>query len=286
MSIVYFKIVQTIINHHYFHFQIIDMMSNCPICQDLMKKPIILCTKGHSMCDSCSSGKVTECPLCRSTITTTRNFALEKFIDDLNLTPKTNFDNTCKYLERGCAKYFEKESDKVAHENECLLRDFRCPLKDCFVDCQYVGKIEEFVDHFERYHDEKVWRNTFEDTALIDINVNINNFTIIDFMNGRHYFLLRHRRDVKKQKAYWAIQLIGTREMAKGYDYEFEISNGRRKLQITEICESDTTNCNEIFENEKCFSIPFKHLINYLNEIGQLKIKFQISRFQGDQTSI
>ncbi|XP_045480616.1 E3 ubiquitin-protein ligase SIAH1A-like isoform X2 [Harmonia axyridis] len=256
--------------------KVVDKIVNCPICQDLMKKPIVLCTEGHSMCEVCVAGKVSQCPLCKALISKTRNYALEKFMSDLNLTPTNNFDKTCKYLERGCAKYFERESDKSAHERECILRDIKCLLKDSYENCRYVGPIEEYVDHFERYHEEKVWRNNNEGIANINLEVNVNNFSIISFMNGRHYFLLRHRRDVKLQKAYWAIQLIGSKDIAKEYNYKFEISNGRRKLKKTEICENDTTDCNKIFGNENCFAIPFKNLITYLDSSGQLKFKFQI----------
>lgn len=49
----------------------------CPICTTIMDSDIIVCRRGHSICEKCKNSSVTECPICRGPFVADRNFALE-----------------------------------------------------------------------------------------------------------------------------------------------------------------------------------------------------------------
>lgn len=51
---------------------------NCPVCKDHLQEPIFMCETGHNICGGCKKNLLLPvCPLCKSTVTGQRNFALE-----------------------------------------------------------------------------------------------------------------------------------------------------------------------------------------------------------------
>lgn len=50
----------------------------CPICIEIMSRNIIVCERGHSICEECKNSCARVCPICKSLFTVNRNFALEE----------------------------------------------------------------------------------------------------------------------------------------------------------------------------------------------------------------
>lgn len=83
--------------------------------------------------------------------------------------------------------------------------------------------------------------------------------------------------DCTAKKLYWVFQYVGPRNQAKYYKYEFEVIFGEiKKFKITDYCESDAVDAEEIFKEEKCVVMSFQTVKNYLDENGELKFRFRI----------
>lgn len=85
--------------------------------------------------------------------------------------------------------------------------------------------------------------------------------------------------DVAAQKAYWIFQYVGPKKQAKYYEYEFEVKDGDvRKFKVNEYCEGDTADLDEIFKKEKCVTMSFNTIKNYVDSNGELHFKYRIMK--------
>lgn len=143
--------------------------------------------------------------------------------------------------------------------------------------CNWTGNFQDIHQHFKTSHkSNSLMEYRTESTTQISFTQNFLDVHVISFFNGQQFFYYKHKIDVAKQKAYWLFQLVGTKSQAKQYYYEFEISDGIRKFKVTEICENDTVNVEEIFNKEKCVAVSFQTIKNYLDKNGELTYKFRI----------
>jgi hypothetical protein len=55
----------------------------CPVCFEYMSAPIILCRRGHNLCDTCRKG-ISVCPICKE-VFITKNLALEEIANKIKL---------------------------------------------------------------------------------------------------------------------------------------------------------------------------------------------------------
>lgn len=251
-----------------------DRAMNCPICLDTMKIPILQCARGHSMCGECiKSTEITMCPCCRGSLTTIRNFQLEQLIDSLK-----SIKISCVYARKGC-KYILSKDEKDDHEFECKFRKFQCEGKK-FANwkCEWSGDLTDMHKHFKDYHNNHTWMEYRTDATMkMCLESEFLDVQIISFFNGQNYFYYKHKVDIAKQKAFWTFQLVGLKNHARNYYYEFEVHNGPiRKFKVTEICENDTVDANKIFEKETCAVMSFGTIRSFLNAQGELPFKFRI----------
>ncbi|KAJ0502545.1 putative transcription factor C2H2 family [Helianthus annuus] len=66
----------------------------CPVCTNYMYPPIHQCRNGHTLCFECETHVQNQCPTCRQELGNIRSFALEKFVQLLQL--------PCRYSSSGC----------------------------------------------------------------------------------------------------------------------------------------------------------------------------------------
>lgn len=251
-----------------------EKIIQCPICLDTMTKPIIQCKIGHSMCGDCvNSNSIVKCPQCRKPLSTTRNYQLEQIIENMDKCLRVS----CFYTPKGC-KFQMSPKEKDDHESECRYRDFNCEGgKFAKWRCNFSGSLEEVYKHFQTVH--KLWAEyKTESRKRLDLTKDSFDVQMISFFNGAHYFWYKHKVDTQKQMVYWVIQFIGTKKQALNYYYEFEIHQGPvKKFKVTEICENDVTETDELFDKEKCVCISFKSVRNFL-ENNALQFKFRIMK--------
>ncbi|KAG5875739.1 hypothetical protein JTB14_010727, partial [Gonioctena quinquepunctata] len=252
-----------------------EKLMMCPICVETMTPPIRQCQRGHSMCGECiTSTGITMCPCCRDALSDIRNYQLEQLIEGIKDVLKVN----CYYSAEGC-KYVITSTEKESHENECRFRKYQCEGKKFAKwKCEWMGSYSDIYKHFKDSHNAHTWMQfSTEANMKMNLNADFYDVQIISFFNGQNYFYYKHKIDMKKQKAYWTFQMIGLKDQAEHYFYEFEVHTGPvRQYKVIEICQNDTADTEEIFEQEKCVALSFKTLKNYMNKNGELPFKFRI----------
>lgn len=70
---------------------------------------------------------------------------------------------------------------------------------------------------------------------------------------------------------------MGPSNQAKYYKYEFEVYSGDvKKFKVTDYCETDAVDAEEIFKKEKCVVMSFQTVKNFLDDKGELKFRYRI----------
>lgn len=236
----------------------------CPVCSHFMKPPIYQCLSGHSICCYCRP-KVGQCPTCRASFGTTRNYTLEALCNGVRY--------PCIYRDLGCQKVM-LSGGIDAHELECPLRPYNCPLKDVIL-CLWEGTHSTITAHLKACHSEKIkFTNYLKTTILFSFDhVQYDVYCMAAF---GEVFRVWFRHDIGEQNGYWAVQLIGSKGEAKNFKYEIGLidpKNENRMLIRTDLCHEITNQFN-IFTN--C-SIPV-NIISGFAVSGQLRYFCRITK--------
>ena len=119
----------------------------CPKCEQVMLPPIILCSKGHSICHTCKS-ELKKCPTCGRGFLKVTN----TYLEDIS----RNIKHPCKYQRAGCTREFPLGL-KDNHEKECRYGPHKCPyfIVD-YIKCDWEGS-STFLDyHIKSCHNDNV----------------------------------------------------------------------------------------------------------------------------------
>ncbi|XP_066254915.1 E3 ubiquitin-protein ligase sina-like [Euwallacea similis] len=261
-----------------------NKLVECPICLEIISPPIAHCQNaGHAMCKTCfNASTLNRCPICTGPMSDTRHVVFEQLLENFRTTLLT----TCRYTYKGC-KYDISSGNKDSHERECKFRTFKCEGK-IFAEwkCDWVGPYDQIEDHFKKVHKNNVLlQYRTEALTTFDFNKNFKDVHLISFFDGQAYFYYKHFVDCKDKKVYWAFQYIGLKSSAQHYFYEFEVYNGPiKKFKISEMCHTDSDNCEDIFKNEKCVVMSFATVRNFLNNEGELPFRYRILKIKPSQT--
>ncbi|XP_044759097.1 E3 ubiquitin-protein ligase SIAH1A-like [Coccinella septempunctata] len=267
----------------------------CPICQKPLRKPTYKCLRGHLVCGCCLTTLTTPCPICcepiikppprkptnslnQKTATSPNQNTTLSLNQKTTPSPNQKTGTKCQYALRGC-KFLLEPHEVEPHHLECRFRDFACEgdLFDCWT-CAWTGRYDQIQDHFKAEHEDSTLM-TFKTEAMlhVDLNEDYRNISLIDYRDGQNFFWYKCKVDTLNRMFYSTVQLIGTRQLAPKYCYEFEIFRGPvRKIKVTETCDSDAVYVENIFENENCVAISFDTLKNYLDEEGNMRFRFRI----------
>lgn len=186
----------------------------CPVCLSHFKIPVLQCEKGHSLCEACRPQSGT-CPECRADFTATRNFALEKILEE------TMFN--CKNDQFGC-KYLGIPSELSVHEPNCAYCR-TCPLNDREGrECPWMGSLFHILEHGRAIHSDNV----------LDLDLLIYYFPVVGEEEHDTYLLNRYEQLFtlhfycdEAANCYWRVQWVGAALMAAGAskaNYAYEIS--------------------------------------------------------------
>ncbi|XP_025833698.1 E3 ubiquitin-protein ligase SIAH1-like isoform X2 [Agrilus planipennis] len=255
-----------------------ESLLECPVCYETMKPPILQCIKGHSLCGNCCDpSKLTKCPTCRSAMSTTRNYQLEQIIKQMKLDSKVK----CPFAEEGC-QFVLKASEMLEHKKECRYRMFECEGKKyCGWNCNWTGPIDKICDHFKTEHTLLEFKGAYKKD--LDLKENTKHVAAIDFGKRSHIFWMKSKVDVEKEKCFWVFQRIGLEKQAANFYYEFELCDGPvRKLKVSEFCEGDVREAEDIFKSEKCVSIPFNLIKNYIDKSGKINFRYRIMKYNSE----
>lgn len=238
----------------------------CPVCSHFMKPPIYQCLSGHSICSYCRP-KVGQCPTCRSSFGSTRNYTLEALSNGVRY--------PCIYRDLGC-QVIMPSADIVQHEQECSLRPYTCPLKDVIL-CHWEGTHSTITTHLKACHSEKIKFTNYLKTVIL-FSFDHVQYDVYCMAAYGEVFRVWFRHDIGEQNGYWAVQLVGSKGEAKNYKYEIGLidpRNENRMLIRTDLCH-DITNQFNIFTN--C-SVPV-NIISGFSVSGQMKYFCRITKVE------
>ncbi|KRT79536.1 hypothetical protein AMK59_7660, partial [Oryctes borbonicus] len=189
----------------------------CPVCQDYMYPPIMLCISGHSICSNCKS-KVVNCPICTSEFGNTRNYTLEKMLNLMQL-PCRNGENGCRFT--GNLVAIEE------HKSNCKYEHIDCPM---FGDCKWNGTIDLLRPHLDESHKAETFIQLDED-IYYDLDVPGNKYNFIKFKDELYRVSLKPGKQ-PHGSIYWSFQKISKVSSARDYKIEItfldQTNNGRR----------------------------------------------------------
>lgn len=212
----------------------------CPICFEYMLSPIYQCLNGHSICKDCKV-KIQECPMCKTAIQDTKNFALEKMTKYLTY--------PCKFYKSGC-HYSAKASDISKHEDSCEFGPYDCPLAE-IVNCDWKSNINEIIEHVENNHNDNLLKNDKVDGTYNKESGFHRQVYLIKFK--KRIFKLHYKYE--NSKLYWAVQLIGPVEECKKYNFEIDLVDfcgSKRRCYLTGPISPLTLQTGPFDDPSKC----------------------------------
>lgn len=149
----------------------------------------------------------------------------------------------------------------------------------------FSGKINQIAQHFDLTHPENRQGNVATELNLLKI-FQMEQTVMHLVVLGPFNFYVYLKTDLLQRNIYMTVQLVGTTFSASKWTYEIHVYNKRqprRKLTYTDICHSNTTPINEIFNESKCVTIPQSYAMTYFSE-STLTYKFFISKDSDNDT--
>ncbi|KAL4709899.1 hypothetical protein ACJJTC_003862 [Scirpophaga incertulas] len=243
----------------------------CPVCLETMSAPILQCSTGHSLCHNCTNKLYPPtCPICRQPMSQMRNWQLEEMI----LKAKV----PCPNKLAGCV-YTMMSMNIEDHIKECIFRTMECPLS-VFRRCSWNGALKEMMNHFKERHPTNCNVSSDTEVELDKIDIHEDNRIVYLITQGKLHFILTFKVDTLQKMAYWAIQVIGGKNIALQHVFEIHVTSkkdDRRKVVFIEHCFNDSIKPDEVFRQNKCAVLPLQALDHYiLNK--KLSFRFFIKR--------
>lgn len=250
-------------------------LPECPVCMETMTAPIFQCQSGHSLCNNCTQSLVPPvCPICRQAMTQMRNWQLEDIVHKAKV--------PCPNKSFGCV-YTMINADVEDHLKECIFREMECPLGAVFGKCSWRGKVKEMMDHFKERHEEYCNASSDSDIVLDNINVKEDDRHFFMVSQGKMLFIITFKLDTLQKMAYWTVQHIGSKLVAKQHIYEIHVTSNqdqRRKVVYIEHCFNDSIKADEVFRLGKCAVLPLDYLSHFVKD-KKLTFRFFIKRLPG-----
>ena len=143
-------------------YEEVNECTTCPVCFQKFQSPIMGCSNGHAVCNSCiRMGNIKKCPTCKAKKIDCRQLGLEKIAKSLHW-PCSNKDEGCPEMLK-----FETISN---HEIICRYqKKMCCPMSDCNSNIMMLPKdIENHLIDVHNIQVEKI------DTACKDTIVDMD----------------------------------------------------------------------------------------------------------------
>lgn len=139
-------------------------------------------------------------------------------------------------------------------------------------------------DHIRECHPEAYTANA-TDNKIEMKNINIKNDDRYLYMawQSKFTFIITFKIDVRQKMAYWAIQHVGSKKIAKEHIYEIHVTSEkdpRRKVVFSEHCFNDALKADEVFRQAKCAMMSVEALEHFVKD-GKLPFRYFIKRIPG-----
>jgi len=220
----------------------------CPVCMEYMVPPIKLCTNGHNICSNCTD-RVTCCPTCRAEFSEIRNVALENIVRRLKY--------PCANRQSGCLDLISVEHI-AEHHAVCVYGKIKCPMH-LFQMCSWNGLKNDLKKHAKAAHPTYIFEGTIFHFPLLS-----ESLAIVSYF-GELFTCCVQKKD---GRYYGAVQLIGTRNEASKYKYEFTLraANGIEQISKTFLVQSYSEDFETIFDSGICLCLDEKTVKHFLQE--------------------
>lgn len=254
----------------------VDMASliECPSCFEYILPPILQCQSGHLVCSACRR-KMNECLICRTRFSRheIRNSAIEQMASNLKL--------PCKYAGDGCTA-LPIYTEKAQHDRTCDFRPFLCPFPMGF--CPWQGGQNHIVEHLTISHDVEILCDTVQQVTINVAPMDESCCLVLLKCYFGCYFMVvvAKRRRCHEHQLYFAnIQLIGSKKVAKGFSYKFELRQQDEKRLAWEAKVQSIRECIENRDDEGpriFYGLMFEQsqAIFFANTEGYLQININV----------
>ena len=210
-----------VIDEHYLALHEIQDALECIVCLDVPKTdPVYQCDNGHILCNSCHAN-VTDCPMCRVKLGTSRNLAVERVL--------SKFPRACEYDTHGCKVKMIKGALET-HQNSCKYKPVRC----LSAVCKELIPMVEMPNHMNDIH--KVFKaNTYSIhyenmSKYMKSNVQFNpaHFSF----DEKDFFSFFWRTFEPENSWHIWLYMVGTPEESLKYSYQVKISGATYKEEL------------------------------------------------------
>ncbi|KAK6163737.1 hypothetical protein DH2020_000601 [Rehmannia glutinosa] len=202
---------------------VVQELLECPICMNVMHRPIHQCPNGHTLCSKCQS-KVRCCPICRHELGNIRCLALECVAESLEL--------PCKYQILGCQDIFSYHG-QLWHEQNCKFRPYNCPYAGA--ECHVTGDIPFLVahlksDHKVDMHDGSTFNHIYVKFNPQDVENAMWMLTVFNCY-GHQFCLHFEAFNLGMAPVFMAfIRFMGDDHDARKFTYSLEVGASGRKM--------------------------------------------------------
>jgi E3 ubiquitin-protein ligase SIAH1 len=235
---------------------------------EYMVPPIILCAKGHNICDKCRP-KIPVCPTCRQQFLDARNVALEKLARDVKY--------PCPYQKYGCEEFFVHDVVRD-HQHICHYRPHTCPsCRLPNVKCSWTGSYNDIKKHLMEKHRGDCYEyvdGKFRVLKNIEPHMILSQFV---FALNEVFFL---RFQAKNDTLYSVLQYIGPPDNAAKYKYKVEFVNkdDTEGVTVMLLTRSFDEKLDDVFKSGNCGKLHYDVVRRLRDEMSKLKFKIEILR--------
>ncbi|XP_063236831.1 probable E3 ubiquitin-protein ligase sinah [Bacillus rossius redtenbacheri] len=189
----------------YLDHQILRLLE-CPVCEERMAPPMILCAGGHSVCGPCRT-MVVNCPLCYRAFTQARDFLLEAVFEEL-------VPVACPHQRRGCC-HLAVARELADHVAACPHGDLRCPVDGCL----WAGPRSELRRHALRSHPRRFIEGA-DTSATLRLDEDCHR---ADLLSAHGELFVVSRSVLPAGEATFSMELLGAGDRARGFWYEVRL---------------------------------------------------------------
>jgi hypothetical protein len=210
---------------------------------------------------------VSTCPSCKGEFIKGRNITLER-IAAAAIYP-------CKYRKAGCKKVL-KIDDLIQHQTGCLYQSRECPFKKLSeVNCAWSGALSHIGRHIRSDHGN----DTSEHSGAFEVTLqNFNTaqrYSMAMFTWGKLFYLVWETTYIT---FYFSVFLVGQKNEAEEFTYDFKIGKHRESISITAKCRSYLEAKSEVLRPGGCVTLHYDTVQRYLRQNAELSCETEIRK--------
>jgi hypothetical protein len=220
---------------------------HCIFCREDVNPFIVLCEKGHCICNRCTASPLENCPACDKNLQGRRISAVQ-----------------------AVARLSVKDASPTA---EC-----GCPVSvSTGLHCPWTGKLNEIKKHIIQNHDKRISDKSGKFSMPF---TNVTPQASYSLMISTLGEVFMRRAQIRDENFYLVVMYIGPQKNASKYKYSFTISrkNGVENISICQKTRSFLENCDDIYRSRNCVKLHYDVVSDFLLNSSELPNVMEISK--------